>query len=198
MKLWAWLFLFAVPVWAADMEKRLQRLETELEKLDTRVAILSERSNLMIQRTTLSFLNTTYYKAGLSLLFPRARTFNYTTDTGLGVFVGAGRYFGRNHVVDLSLDWDLYPGASFRYRYEWRGNTSNVTFSPVLGVKAKLLNAKPLDKFLDSNEELQSLFGIAGVAIAIPTGLSVIHTEIAAFLNRQVVISASLGVHLFL
>lgn len=199
MRLWVLAFLGATTAGAAsNVDERLNRIEESIEKLDARVAILSERSQLMIQRTTLGYLNKTYFKAGLSLLFPRARTFQYTTDTGLGVFLGAGRYFGRNHVVDASLDWDLYPGASLRYRYEWRGINSNVTFGPIIGLKARLFDAKPLDKFLDANEDLQTVFGIAGIAIAVPTGLSVIHTEVTAFVNRQVVITASIGVHLFL
>lgn len=182
----------------SDLEKRIKTLEEEVEKLDVKIGILSERSNLLAERTQISFLNANYLRTGMTLIFPRGSTFSFPTDTGLGVFVGGGHYFGRSHVVDGSFDWDLYPALTLRYRYEWRNTNATLNMGPIIGVKAKLSNQKPLDKYLDSREELKAIYGVVGLGAGFPLGLSLVQTEILAFFNQQLFINASLGIHFFL
>jgi len=200
-KLLILLVLLQVSPWAAfaeTVEKRIKRLEEEVEKLDLKIGLLTERSNLLAERTQISFLNASYIKTGLTLLFPRGANFSYSTDTGLGVFVGGGHYFGRNHVLDGSFDWDLYPALTLRYRYEWRNKNETLNIGPVIGLKAKLSDQKPLDKYLDPREELKSIYGVVGIGAGFPLGLSLVQTEILAFFNQQLFINASLGIHFFL
>ncbi|NBX93370.1 MAG: hypothetical protein EBQ85_09095 [Proteobacteria bacterium] len=179
-------------------EENIKKLESRIEQLETKVDLLSERSNLLAERTLIAFLNASYLKTGFNILFPRGSTFSFPTDTGLGVFVGGGHYFGRNHVVDGSFDWDLYPSLTLRYRYEWRNDNATLNLGPIVGVKIKLANQKPLDNFLDNRESLQSFYGVVGLGAGFPLGLSVVHSELLALFNQQLVIVASLGIHFFI
>lgn len=183
---------------STKLEERVRTLEDAVDKLDLQLGLLNERSNVIAGRTLVSYLDTTYLQTGLHLLFPRGSSFSYSTDTGLGVFAGVGHYFGRNHVVDLSFDWDLYPAATIQYRYEWRNKNQTINFGPILGAKFKLASQRPLDSYIDAREDLKSIYGIAGVGAGLPIGFSVVQTEILAFFNRQLFIVASLGLHFFL
>ena len=191
--------MVAQSLWASEtVNDRLDRLEKAVDQLDVKLGLLSERSNLMIQKTMIAFPKSTYLIGSLSLLLPRQRSFSYATDMGLGISVGVGHYFDKHHVVQGNLDWDLYPGFSARYRYEWRGSSSNVSFGPVVGVKTRLFAGRPMDNFLDSREDVDKFFGILGGFVSLPVGLSILHTELALFLNKQVVITATVGLQLFL
>jgi hypothetical protein len=181
-----------------QIEDRIRALEEAVEKLDVRLGLLNERSNVIAGRTQISYLDATYVKTGFHVLFPRGSTFNYPTDTGLGVFAGVGHYFGRNHVVDVSLDWDLFPAATVQYRYEWRNKDQTINIGPIVGVKTKLATQRPLDNYLDARENLKSIYGVVGVGAGFPVGLSLVQTEILAYFNRQLFIVGSLGLHFFL
>jgi hypothetical protein len=182
----------------SQLEDRIRALEEAVEKLDVRLGLLNERSNVIAGRTQISYLDATYVKTGFHVLFPRGSTFNFSTDTGLGVFAGVGHYFGRNHVVDISLDWDLFPAATVQYRYEWRNTNQTINIGPIVGVKTKLATQRPLDNYLDARENLKSIYGVVGVGAGLPVGLSLVQTEILAYFNRQLFIVASLGLHFFL
>lgn len=182
----------------AQIEERLRALEEAVEKLDVRLGLLNERSNIIAGRTQISYLDATYVKTGFHALFPRGSTFSFPTDTGLGVFAGVGHYFGRNHAVDVSLDWDLYPAVTLQYRYEWRNKDQTINIGPIVGVKTKLATQRPLDNYLDARENLKSIYGVAGVGAGFPVGLSLVQTEILAYFNRQLFIVGSLGLHFFL
>lgn len=181
-----------------NTEQRLKALEEAVEKLDVKLGLLSEKSNVIAGRTVISYLDAFYIRTGLNLLFPRGSTFSFPTDTGLGVHFGAGKYWGRHHVVDAGFDWDLYPALSVRYRYEWRNNQATVNLGPVIGFKARIARQRPLDNYLDSREELKPIYGVAGLSAGFPLGLSVMQTEVLAFFNHQLFIVASLGLHFFL
>jgi len=183
---------------SSKLEERVRSLEEAVEKLDVQLGLLNERTQVIAGRTLISYLDATYIRTGFHVLFPRGSTFNYATDTGLGVFAGAGRYFGRNHGVDFTLDWDLYPSANLHYRYEWRNKNQTINIGPIVGAKIKISNQRPLDNYLDAKEELKSIYGIVGVGAGFPVGLSLVQTEILAVFNRQLFIVGSLGLHFFL
>lgn len=183
---------------ASALENRVRNLEEAIEKLDVRLGLLSERSNLIAGRTLISYLDATYLQTGLHLIFPRGSTFSYSTDTGLGLYAGIGHYFGRNHALDINLDWDFYPAATLQYRYELRNQNQTINFGPIIGAKIKLANQRPLDNYLDSREGLKSVYGVVGVAAGLPVGLSVVQTQILALFNHQLFIIASLGLNFFL
>jgi len=182
----------------ANIENRIRSLEEAVEKLDVRLGLLSERSNLIAGRTLVSYLDATYLQTGVHLLFPRGSSFSYSTDTGLGIYAGLGRYFGRNHAVDVNLDWDFFPAATVQYRYEWRNQNQTINLGPIVGVKLKLANQKPLDNYLDSREDLKSIYGVVGVGAGLPVGVSIVQTQILAFFNKQLFVVASLGLNFFL
>lgn len=181
-----------------SVEQRIRSLEEAVEKLDLRLGVLSEKSNLIAGRTVISYLDAVYLRTGLNLLFPRRSTFSFPTDTGLGMYVGAGKYFGRNHVLDGGLDWDFYPAVSLRYRYEWRNQQGTVNVGPVAGLKVRLAQQRPLDNYLDSREELKAVYGVVGISAGFPLGLSVLQSEVLAFFNQQLFVVASMGLHFFL
>lgn len=181
----------------SKLEKRVKLLEETVEKLEVQVGVLNERSNLIAGRTQISFLDAWYLRTGLLLLFPKSSTFSLRTDTGLGIFMGAGRYLGRNHVVDGGLDWDLYPSATLRYRYEWRNKNQTVNLAPILGIKTRIARQNPLDNFYDPAENLKGVYGIVGIGAGFPVGLTIVQAEVLTYLNRQFFVVASLGIHFF-
>jgi len=194
-----WTVFFSLTALAADpLTERVKKLEEDLEKLDLKVGLLEEKSQIIASRTQISYSNAWYLRTGLNLLFPRSSTFTYSTDTGLGLFVGGGKYLNKNLVLDSSFDWNLYPALSLRVRYEWRNEKQTLNLGPVFGMKVRLAKQRPLDNFIDSKEELQGFMALGGVGAGFPLGLSIVQTEILAELNKQLVISASLGIHFFL
>lgn len=179
------------------LEKRVRALEESIEKLEIQIGMLNERSNLIAGRTLISFLDSWYLRTGLLLLFPKSSTFNLRTDTGLGIFMGAGKYLGRNHVVDGAVDWDIYPSATVRYRYEWRNKNQTLNLGPIIGVKTRIARQNPLDNFFDPSENLKSIYGIVGLGAGFPVGLTIVQTEVLGYFNRQFFVVASLGIHFF-
>jgi len=197
-KLWILFILIACPLLAdSPLEKRVRLLEENVEKLEVQVGMLTERSNLIAGRTLISFLDAWYLRTGLLLLFPKASTFKLRTDTGLGIYMGGGKYFGRNHVVDGGLDWDVFPSLTVRYRYEWRNKNQTLNLGPIVGLKTRIARQNPLDNFFDPSEQLNSVYGIAGIGAGFPVGLSIVQTEVLAYFNKQFFIVASLGLNFF-
>lgn len=191
-------FLFSVVGSAQSLDERVKKIEADLEKLDFKVGLLEEKSQVIAGRTQIAYTNAWYFRTGLNLLFPRGSTFTYATDTGLGVFVGAGKYLERNFVFDSTFDWNLYPALSVRFRYEWKNEKQTLNMGPILGMKLRLSKQRPLDNFIDSREELRGILLQGGLGAGFPLGLSVVQTEILAEFNRQFFVVASLGLHFFL
>ena len=181
----------------APLENRVRALEESVEKLELQVGILNKRSELLAERTQISFLDSWHLRTGLTLIFPKASTFNFRTDTGLGIYLGAGRYIGRNHVVDGGLEWDLYPSAILRYRYEWRNKSQTLNLGPIIGVKTRVVRKKPLDNFFDPSEDLQSTYGVLGLGAGFPVGLTIVQSEVLGYFNKHFFVVASLGIHFF-
>ncbi|MCB0416244.1 MAG: hypothetical protein KDD39_01255 [Bdellovibrionales bacterium] len=183
---------------ASDADQRISKIEDAIERLEREMEILKTQSRLVIRRTTVSFLNAWYVKANLSILVPRSSGFTGTTDTGLGAHVGLGRYLGRNHVFDLTFDWDVYPAATLRYRLEFHNNSPTISLAPVIGVKQKLLNVRPFDNFLGNPSEVKSTFLVVGAYLGVPMSKSVLSGEINALINGQVILTVTAGVHFFI
>jgi len=180
-----------------DLKTRLSTLEKSVQELDSEIEVIKAQSKMMIQRTSLGFLNQTYLKGGFSLLLPRSRTFDFNTDTGLGLFAGIGQYFGRNHVIDLSFEWDIYPSLSVRYRYEIHRESPALSFGPVVGYKVRAVDARPLDNFLARPEEVSTSFFILGGIASFHMNRSVVFLELVYLFNRQAFLTANAGVHFF-
>lgn len=179
------------------LASRLDELEASVEKLQAELEILKAQSRLVIQRTNVSFLDRFYFRAGLALVLPRSRTFGFRTDTGLGAYVGVGHYLGRNHVVDLGAEWDIYPSLSLRYRFELHGDSPALTWGPVLGVKVRALDARPWDNFLDRPEELKSSYAFFGAILGLPVGRSQLTIEFLYLYNQQALFFTNAGLQLF-
>ncbi|MCB0403821.1 MAG: hypothetical protein KDD51_03485 [Bdellovibrionales bacterium] len=183
---------------AADIEQRLTKIEDALERMEGEMEILQTQSRLVIRRTTVSYLNAWYVKANLSILVPRRSGFTSTTDTGLGAHIGLGKYLGRNHVFDLSFDWDLYPAATLRYRLEFHNNAPTISLAPVIGVKQKLLNIRPFDNFIGNPAEVKPTFFVVGAYLGVPMSKSVLSAELNALINGQIILTVTAGVHFFI
>lgn len=181
-----------------SVQKRLKTLEDGLERLESDLEVMKAQSRILIQRTTVGFLNATYLKAGLALILPRKRTFSFNTDTGIGAYAGVGHYFGRQHVLEATLDWDLYLASSLRYRLEIHSQSPNVTLAPVLGVKGKLASLAPFDNFLDQPDQVQTFFVIVGAMLGFPMGHSMVTGECDLLLNGQSIITFNVAAHFFL
>lgn len=181
-----------------DVEARFSALEDQIDRLHAELEVLKAQSTLVVQRTHLGYVDKTYGKFGFSLILPRGRTFTSKTDTGLGFSFGAGRYFGRSHVVDAAFEWDLYPSAALRYRYEFHADGTSLTFAPVGGVKVKVFDAKPIDTFLEKPQDVRSVFFFLGFLVGIPLPHSMATLETLYLFNSQQIVMTNFALHLFL
>lgn len=181
-----------------DLLKRIEAVETSIEKLEAQIEILSAQNRMVIQRTTLAFLDSTYVKGGLSLLLPRQRSFSFTTDTGLGAFGGVGHYFGRNHVAEIVLDYDVYPAMGLRYRYDFHLSSPLLTIGPMIGYRIKIADIRPFDNFVEFPSDVKGSFFMVGCLFGFPLSRSMITMEAAYLFNAQSFLVANAGVHFFL
>jgi hypothetical protein len=169
-----------------------------VEQIHSELEVMKAQNKMVIQKTYMGYLNETYAKMGLSLLLPRRRTFSFNTDTGLGLFIGMGQYFGRNHVADLSLDWDIYPSLTVRYRYEFHQASPAITYGPVIGYKIKAASMKPLDNFIEDADSLKTSFFLLGMIVGIPMNRALVTMEFLFLTNQQSFLVMNTGIHLFL
>lgn len=176
----------------------LKEIEDEIEKLKSSLEVMEQEYHVLIRRTIIGFNNANYIRGGLSLLLPRTRTFEFRTDTGLGFLVGYGHYFGKNHVAEMTLDWDMYFATTLRYRYELQGKLNSFVLAPVIGAKIKLANLKPFDNFLDEPDSVKHVFPLVGGLIAFPMNRSLLTLEADYLFNSQAFIIINLGIHYFL
>lgn len=183
---------------APSLAKRLDQIEESLGKIEAEMEILKAQNRMVIQRTTVGFLNQVYLKGGASLLVPRARTFASRVDTGLGAFAGVGKYFGRHHVFELTLDYDIYPAASIKYRFEFHLSSPLVTLGPTIGFKQKVLNLKPFDNFLEDPSAVKKSFAEVGLLVGFPMSRSMVAMELLYLFNKQAILVGNVGIHFFL
>ncbi len=166
--------------------------------MQAQLDVLQEQYRLLVQKTTLGFLNQSYLRAGVSLISPRLRGSGITADSGVGGALGAGQYFGRNHVVDLGFEWDIYPSLSLRYRFEFHNESPAITIGPVVGVKVRAVQAGPIDGSIDKPQLLRGTFAMTGIMLGFPLGHTLITFELLYLFPYQSVLIANLGAHFFL
>lgn len=181
-----------------DLEPRIQKLEESLDRIDAEVEILKIQSKLVIQRMNLNYANQTYFRLGLSVLLPRSRTFGFQTDTGLGGLLGIGQYFGRNHIAELNLNWDLYPAVELRYRYEWHKLSPLISFGPIIGYRMKAAGMRPFDNFLANPDAVDARFFVIGMSMTFPLNQSVIGAEMLYLVSSQQLLVGNMIIHFFL
>ncbi len=178
--------------------RSLKELDEEIEKLKSNLEVMEQEYHVLIRRTIIGFNNANYIRGGLSLLLPRARTFDFHTDTGLGAFFGYGHYFGKNHVTEITLDWDMYLSTTLRYKYEIQGRMNSFVLAPVLGAKFKIAKLQPFDNFLDEPDSVKTVFPLVGGLLAMPINRSLLTMEADYLFNSQAVIVLNIGIHYFL
>jgi hypothetical protein len=182
----------------SKLEIKLALLDESVNKLGNEMDALRARSRAVMEATNINYLNATYLKAGLSLLVPRPATFAFSTNPGLGAYVGVGQYLGRNNVLDISFDWDVYPALSFRYRYEFHETIPLFNWGPVLGYKVKAANLPSFDSFLGDPSSVNTSFFFFGGMLSIPMNQSLMTMELLYWVNGQTFIVANMGIHFFL
>lgn len=182
-----------------DFNERLQSLEQTVERLEAELEILRTQSTMVIRSTQLSFLNATYIKTGLSLVLPRASTFNFFTDTGLGLSGGIGQYLGRNNVLELGIDWDVFLGLTFRYRYEFHTSLTGLSYGPVIGYKTRIADLDPFDHFLDRDGEIRKSFWLLGGYFGVPVGAgAMVSMELTYHANSQQLVFINVNFQFFM
>ena len=182
----------------SNVEKRLAQVEEGLDRVEAEVEIMRTQTRLMIQQSRVGMLDRFYLKGGLSIISPRPRTLDFTSQTGLGLFAGVGHYFGRHHVVDLPLDWDLFPSVTLRYRFELHSISPVFTWGPVLGFKTRAAEAGPLDNFLEASDRLRSSYYLLGLILGFPMDNKMFTLEILYLTNQQSFLVINGALHFFL
>lgn len=180
-----------------ELQSKYITLQESLDRLDAEFDILREQSRLTIQRTNIGFRNQLYLRLGTAIVIPRPRTFNFQTDTGIGVFLGIGKYFGKQHVLELSLDWDLYPAATFRYHYQFQSSLPAFVWGPMLGIKSKIASMSPPDNFLADPGAVKSTFWCVGGLVGFPIARSIVSIEFLYLTNQQSLFLSNLAFHFF-
>lgn len=175
---------------------RAQALEEDVERLVGDFEVYREHFRRILQGTQVGFLNAFYGKAGFALIAPRRSTLvNPPQNYGLGLFVGIGKYFGRNNVLELELANDVYLAATLRYRLEFHVISPTFSFGPVFGFRAKVREAVIKNPFL--NEPARNSFIVIGGFVGMPVGRTIVTFEIDYLVNRQAFIYTNAGVQMF-
>lgn len=200
MKLFLWLllpcFLFAAK--ENPNNARFQKLENMVDKLQSEIDSVRASQKAALNKNSLNFNYRFYLKGGVAFIMPRARSIPFATDNGLGLFMGVGQYLGKNHVLDLSLDWDIYPSLTLRYRFEMHLDNPQFTWGPVIGYKVKLASIRPIDNFIDTPEDIRPAFFTFGVLFGFPFQASLLAFEVLYLFNTQQFITLNAGLHFFL
>ena len=103
-----------------------------------------------------------------TILRPIRRQFTFTSDTGLGVGMGIGKYLGENNSIELQVDHDLYLSGTLKYRLEYFPKRPRMSLGIVLGYKRELVALSRLDQFIANNEVLAKGYLIYGLTIQLP------------------------------
>lgn len=205
--LWSFLFIPAAgatpkkapkltlsPQTAAELKAKDDELAEKIEELQAQLDVMTEQYRMLVQRTSLVFLNQFYLRAGLTFISPRLRSASgIRADPGMGGFFGLGQYFGKSHVADLAIEWDIYPSISLRYRYEFHYDNPSVTLAPVAGVKVRAVHTGPLDNSIDRSDLLPGAFAFVGGMLGIPLGRVLFTLEMVYLFPRQNFLNVNLG-----
>ena len=88
---------------------------------------------------------------------------------------------------------------SLRYRFEFHTSTTGVSFGPAIGVKTKLFDVDPFDKFLASPDQVNKTFYFLGVYLGFPmSGQSLFTLEGIILNNTQSLVLINGGLHFML
>lgn len=170
----------------------------KLEEMQAELDVLKEQYHMLLKNTSIGFLNQFYLRTGITLISPRLRGTGINADSGVGGFLGAGQYFGRNHVVDLAFEYDIYPSVSLRYRYEFHNENPPITIGPVAGIKVRAVDSGPIDDSIDKPGLLRGTFGMLGVILGFPLGRVLFSVELIYLFPKQNFLFANFGAHFFL
>ncbi len=177
--------------------ERMRRIEERLKASDKLIAELNDRTKLLLLHQPVKPENVFYIRGNLSLIFPRRSTFSISTDTGIGMHVGFGRYFGTKHVIDVGFDWDFYPAVSMQYRYLFHIKVPSIFIGPMLGIKMKIASG-PLDNFITDPTVPKSTYYMAGLHVGFPVINAVITGDAMAIFNSQFSIAFMAGLQFML
>jgi len=177
------------------MKLKVEALEKKLEALEINTELLNTKSSIVVQRTAFSVLDRWFIRTGAAMVRPSGSTFSFRVSTGVGAYIGGGRYFGRNHVAELGIDYDLYLSTTARYRLEFHLGRANFTFGPVIGFKQKLIQLQPWGNNISNPDLIKSNFFLLGALIGIPIGRVLVSVEMDYLFNSQVVVNALASAH---
>ncbi len=180
-----------------ELEKKVNQIEESVSRVEAEVEVVRAQTRLLIQQSRLGVLDRFYWKGGISVVSPRPRTFDFVTQTGLGPFLGVGHYFGRHHVIDLSLEWDIYPAVSLQYRFEFHSVVPVLSWGPVLGIKTRAAEVGPLDNFLESPDQLKSVYYQFGIMLGFPMETGMICLQFLYWGNQHSFLTTTGGIHIF-
>lgn len=187
----------------ADTPHNVQRLteraaeyERKINEIEADFSLYREHFRKTIRGSLIGYLNAMYVKFGFALIGARASTFtNPPGQYGLGLFAGVGRYFGRNHILELDFANDIYLAMTLRYRLEFHVIEPNFSLGPVLGFRFRVSDPIIKNPFL--NEKPRPTFLVMGWFFGIPLGKTVITVEVDYVANRQTLLYVNAGAQLF-
>jgi hypothetical protein len=182
----------------SEMKAKIQSQDEQIGRLRAEVDTLRVQPHKDSVPALFFVSNQTYIKTGFTMIYPRDLTLNFATDDGLGAYVGVGQYIGRNHVIELSFDYDIYPALTIRYRFEIHPTSPPIAISPIIGYKIKLLNLAPLDDYLQKPDAVNSSFGVFGLGLGLPIAGSIFNVEFVYLLNSQAFLLMNLGIQFFI
>jgi hypothetical protein len=178
-----------------NVYEKIDAMQTEIDKLQSEVTRLAQ--SVPNPNPFAHYANSFFFKTGFELLVPRQRSLPTAADTGLGLFIGVGQYFGENHVAEFGAEWDFYPSLSLRYRYELHFNSPGVAVGPEIGYKVKVASVNPWDNFIDDPSQIKNSFFFAGLLLGFPLNGALGTIELLYLVNQQNWFQTNFGVHIF-
>lgn len=179
------------------IEKRLEDVEESVEKIQAELELMRSQAKMVISQTQLGFTNRLYGRAGLGLILPRRWSASQNSDSGLGLNLGVGQYFGKHNVGDIAFEWDLYPSLTVRYRFEFHPENPRFTIGPVIGYKIRIASSGPWDNFLSNSDLLKSSYLLFGGMFGFPLANALLTVELIYLYNDQTFLMANTGIHMF-
>jgi hypothetical protein len=185
-----------------ELKNRLKTLEDAYRDVQREIATLRTETRVVAGKVDELFTDAWYLSVAFESFFPRVSTLPFQSHPpGFGLLAGGGHYFGRNHVAEVNLTWDMFFGAEFRYRYEVALESPHISFSPLVGFKGRLVM---MDKFyqfhpiLERPEQVKGLFFMLGAEVQVPLNRAALALDIIYLVNQQVFFYANAGVHFIL
>jgi hypothetical protein len=191
--------LSEVQMGISDIKNKYQVLEDQLAKLRNELDTLKVQPHTEAVPALFSLSNQTFVRGGFSLIFPRDLTLGgNVVDDGLGAYIGVGQYLGKNHILELTFDYDLYPSLTMRYRFEIHPRTPPIAISPIIGYKIKVASLPPADPFITRPDDIKSSFAVFGINLGLPIAGSIFNIEFIYLLNNQAFFFTNLGINFFI